>query len=169
LLEEFDLLDVFSELNQLTDIERKRMQDIQEELEDIWKIEETKAKQRSRDRNIKEGDMNTAYFHAICNHKARKKTILSLQGPDGMVSENKGMLGLAIDFYKMLFGYEEKIDIHLDENFWEENDYITAEENNLLEAPLSEEEIKEAVLGHMLMEHQDLMASPSFSIKNFGR
>ena len=54
------------------------MQDIQEELEDIWKIEETKAKQRSRDRNIKEGDMNTAYFHTICNHKARKKTIISL-------------------------------------------------------------------------------------------
>ena len=143
--EEFDLLDVFSELNQLTDLERKRMPDIQEELEDIWKIEETKAKQRSRDRNIKEGDMNTAYFHAICNHKARKKTILSLQGPDGMVTENKEMLGLAVDFYKKLFGYEEKIDIHLDENFWEESDYITAEENNLLEAPLSEEEIKEAV------------------------
>jgi len=103
LLEEFDLLDVFSELNQLTDLERKRMQDIQEELEDIWKIEETKAKQRSRDRNIKEGDMNTAYFHAICNHKARKKTILSLQGPDGMVTENKEMLGLAVDFYKKDF------------------------------------------------------------------
>ena len=117
LLEEFDLLDVFSELNQSTDLERKRMPDIQEELEDIWKIEETKAKQRSRDRNIKEGDMNTAYFHAICNHKARKKTILSLQGPDGMVTENKEMLGLAVDFYKKLFGYEEKIDIHLDENF----------------------------------------------------
>ena len=147
MLEEFDLLDVFSELNQSTDLERKRMQDIQEELEDIWKIEETKAKQRSRDRNIKEGDMNTAYFHAICNHKARKKTILSLQGPDGMVTENKEMLGLAVDFYKKLFGYEEKIDIHLDENFWEESDYITAEENNLLEAPLSEEEIKEAVFG----------------------
>jgi len=45
----------------------------------------------------------------------------------------------------MLFGYEEKNDIHLDENFWEENDYITAQENNLLEAPLLEEEIKEAV------------------------
>ena len=168
MLEEFDLLGVFSELNQLTDLERKRMQDIQEELEDI-SIEETKAKQRSRDRNIKEGDMNTAYFHAICNHKARKKTILSLQGPDGMVSKNKGMLGLAIDFYKMLFGYEEKIDIHLDKNFWEENDYITAEENNLLEVPLSEEEIKEAVFGSYAVEPQDLMASLFCSTKNFGR
>jgi len=167
--EEFDLLDVFSELNQLTDLERKRMQDIQEELEDIWKIEETKAKQRSRDRNIKEGDMNTAYFHAICNHKARKKTILSLQGPDGMVTENKEMLGLAVDFYKKIFGYEEKIDIHLDENFWEESDYITAEENNLLEAPLSEEEIKEAVFGSYAVEPQDLMASLFCSTKNFGR
>ena len=57
------------------------------------------------------------------------------------------MLKLAVDFYKNLFGHEEKLDIHLDYSFWEEEDLITDEENDLLVAPFSEEEIKEVIFG----------------------
>jgi len=35
--------------------------------------------------------------------------------------------------------------------------------------PSQKKKSRKLFLGHMLMEHQDLMASPSFSIKNFGR
>jgi hypothetical protein len=43
--------------------------------------EETKAWQRSKDRFITEGDMNTTCFHATANQRRRKKKIVVLDGP----------------------------------------------------------------------------------------
>ena len=71
------------------------------------------GKEKSRDRNILEGDRNTAYFQAVANQRKRKKTIYSLKGANGETNNNKEMLQLAVDFYKNLFGFEEKLDIHL--------------------------------------------------------
>jgi hypothetical protein len=39
-----------------------------------------KAKQKSRDRDIKEGDRNTAYFHFVANQRRRKMLVHSLDG-----------------------------------------------------------------------------------------
>jgi hypothetical protein len=55
-------------------------------------MEETKAKQRSRERWVAKGDRNTAYFHAVGNQRSRKKMIHVLDGPDGLVHENEEML-----------------------------------------------------------------------------
>lgn len=59
LLEKFDILDVFSESSPLSAPEKDRMIAIQEELEKIWLMEEIKVKQRSRDKQVKEGDKHS--------------------------------------------------------------------------------------------------------------
>lgn len=62
LLKEYDNLDLKYEAGLLLPREKKKMDDIMRDLENIWSLEEIKARRRSRDRIVKEGDRNTAYF-----------------------------------------------------------------------------------------------------------
>ena len=110
-------------------------------------MEEIRAKQRSRDRNIKEGDNNTTYFHALANQRNWKKRITVLEGPNGQVTDTQDMLTLATKFYKDLFGFETSLDVSLGDNFWAEEEKVTLEENLMLQCPFSEVEIKEAIFG----------------------
>ena len=63
-----------------------------------------------------------------------------------MVTSTGEMLEVAISFYKELFAFEPKPDIHLDTNFWSDNEMVSADEREYLERPFSEEEIKQAVM-----------------------
>ncbi|CAD6202740.1 unnamed protein product [Miscanthus lutarioriparius] len=118
-------------------MERQRMNEIVKDLESIWKLEEIKARQRSRDRYVKEGDRNTAYFQAVINQRNRKKRISGLEGPDGWIDDNKGMLEHVVDFYRKLFDKEENSCVKLGQDFWEVDEKVTALENEMLEALLA--------------------------------
>jgi hypothetical protein len=64
------------------------------------------------------------------------------------ISQNtKSMINHAVQFYKTLLGKEQRENINIDCDFWEEADKVTQEENELLEASLTEEEIKKAIDG----------------------
>jgi hypothetical protein len=75
--------------------------------------EKTKARQRSRDRYILEGDRNTAYFHTVANQRRMRKLIHVLDGPDGPETETNKMLKTATGYYKDLFSFEARPNIRL--------------------------------------------------------
>lgn len=85
LIAEYDQLDILSESISLSPVCKNCMKFISDELTGIWKREEVKARQRSREKQIMEGDRNTAYFHAQANQRRRKKHIARLEGPSGML------------------------------------------------------------------------------------
>jgi hypothetical protein len=86
-MQEYDILDIKAENMSLAAIERERLNVVLKELNSYWIIEETKAKRRSRDRDVVEGDRNTTYFRAVANQRRRKKQINVLDGPTGPVKE----------------------------------------------------------------------------------
>ena len=62
-------------------MKRERLEEIYRELNSYWIVEDIKAKTWSRDRDIKEGDRNTTYFHAVANQRRRKKNGCILRRP----------------------------------------------------------------------------------------
>jgi hypothetical protein len=73
---EIDGLDTLGEHN--TPLLSNRRQELKRELEHIWQIGKIRARQKARDRDIKEGDKDTSYFFALANQRKRKKCISSL-------------------------------------------------------------------------------------------
>jgi hypothetical protein len=83
-MEEYAFLDIKSKTEEISPEELLRLKGIYAEMHNLWLKEEVKAKQRSRDRYIKEGDRNTAYFHSVANQRRSNMLVHSLDGPDDL-------------------------------------------------------------------------------------
>jgi hypothetical protein len=80
----------------------------------------------------------------------RGEGIHSIDGPDGAITDPSKMLQVATDFYKDLFKKEPCSGYSLKDDFFSPEEKITETQNKTLEAPFSEEEVKEAVFGSYL-------------------
>jgi hypothetical protein len=118
LINESDAIDLLSEKRPLSDLENDRKKEISIKLEQIWRIEQIKERQRAKEKDIKEGDKNTAYFFAKANQRRRKKVVSYLEDGERVLSENKDLINHAVQFYKKLFGKELKENMELDTSFW---------------------------------------------------
>jgi hypothetical protein len=52
------------------------------------------------------------------------------------------MIGIAMDYYKNLFGFEDRPDIRLKPDFFSEEEKVKVDENEMLSRSFSEEEIR---------------------------
>jgi hypothetical protein len=138
LSKEFSRLEAKVESGVFSPEDIQELHKTEKRLEKLWALEEIKVRQRSRNRNILEGDRNTAYFQAVANYKSRKKRINCLESPTGLVHDQKGMMKVAVDFYKNLFAKEEDPGLTLENSFLEKEDKVSNEENNFLTAPFLE-------------------------------
>jgi hypothetical protein len=97
-----------------------------------------------------EGDDNTKYFHSVANGKHQKQRIYSLKDDNGVYIEEEGLKSRIIKYYKGLFGKPEQKAIELDESFTHDILWVSNAENEILTAPFSLDEVREAVFH---MEH----------------
>ena len=63
------------------------------------------------------------------------------------MTEHNDIMKIDVRYYKNLFGFQEKININLKDDFWGDGEKVTDVHNNILDIPFSEKEVKEAVFG----------------------
>jgi hypothetical protein len=118
--------------------------EVERKLCELFEREEIIARQRSRVDWLKEGDRNTAFFHARASARHHANTIKALVREDGTRCEQLlAIKGMVEDFYGDLFTSEPctATDVVLDSIHYKVTDDMNAE----LCKPYTDEEIRDAL------------------------
>jgi hypothetical protein len=126
-------------------------------------MEEIKAKQRARERDIKDGDRNTKYFKSVANQRRRKTTIHRMEGHAGEVETTEEIVGVATNYYKEIFKYEARLDIRI-----RRSKSIFRRKCCVKRRDFFRLRLKRLFLNPILMVPLDLMVCLLSSIRSFG-
>jgi hypothetical protein len=85
------------------------------------------------------------FFHSIANGRKRKCTIQFLETEEGEISDMALLRKYIEDYYKKLFGREERGELRLEGNFWESEGSLPTNEAASLVEPFTKKEIKNAL------------------------
>lgn len=121
---------------------REDRKELEQKLAYVIREEKWKWFQRSKVREILEGDRNTKYYHAKANGRRRNCQIHSLSQEEGEIEGQSNLLCYITHFYKKLFGHSVENSISIE---MEGICQVTEEDKRRLTEPFSMEEIKRVV------------------------
>ena len=108
--------------------------------------EEISWLQRSKATKLLQGDDNTKYFHLVTNGRHRKTKIVQLEQEERTIVGDGNLKNYITEYYKEQFGPHTPNSFSMDETLRHDIPQVSEEENEVLVAPFSEEEVKLVVL-----------------------
>ena len=140
-----DALDITAESRMLSDAEVDAKSRANKRLASLLCKEELKWYQRAKVKHLMEGDDNTSYFYLIANGKHRKQRIYKLDQDEGLITDEVQLRDYVTRYYKKLFGPSDDSFAMLADERRDDIAQVSDEENSLLTATFSEEEVRRAV------------------------
>lgn len=123
-------------------------------------------KQRSKVHWLKEGDKNTAFFHARASAHKEKNTMARLQNDDGVwCSKEMEVAGIAIKYFENLFASSNPL--YIPELMKEVFPRIMPEMNEQLKRPFDAEEVRIATFQIFPTKTLGLDGMPPLFFQNF--
>lgn len=118
----------------------ERMRFLHKEISEAYRQEEIYWRQRSREEWLREGDLNTSYFHNCVKGKKLRDRVLMLLDEFGTEHFSEGAKGhIAVEYFRELFMSLNPHDLEtLFEGFEE---CVSPEMNDELTRPISNDEI----------------------------
>jgi hypothetical protein len=125
--------------------------------------EESKWVQRAKVKHVQEGGNNTKYFHLIANGKHRRKQIFQLEQDEGTIVGDENLRIFISEYYKKLFGPQVQNSFSLYNDANSDIPQVSSEENVMLTADFTEEEVFEAI---SQMEHNKAPGPDGFLLNS---
>jgi hypothetical protein len=142
LMKDIEQLDLKSEVEELSELDVRNRKNWFVELWRLLKSKDALIFQQSKAKWLKHGDANTRYFHACVKRRGKRNAIKALRTEEGWVEGVQLIKSETVRYFSNLFSSSEWSRPRLDGIAFP---HLTAEQNSLLIAPFTMDEIERVV------------------------